>query len=259
MPTDSQTAPAAAPARPTGEAGGIVRTIIYALLIALVIRIVLFQPFTIPSGSMEPTVQPGDYVIVSKFSYGYSRFSMPFNLPLGEGRFLARQPKRGDVIVFRLPRNLHVDYIKRLIGLPGDHIQVKHGVVFINDKALPQQPVGQASTELGGFLAQADVYRETLPDGRTHLSYSVDPTQPPENTDVYIVPEGHYFFMGDNRDNSLDSRFPPENDGVGFVPFANIEGKAQIVLLSWSQGASLFKPWTWVMNLRPSRFFHYLY
>src|ERR1700749_1473709 len=108
MPTDSQTAPAAAPARPTGEAGGIVRTIVYALLIALAIRIVLFQPFTIPSGSMEPTVEPGDYVIVSKFSYGYSRFSMPFNLPLGDGRFLARQPRRGDVIVFKLPRDLHV-------------------------------------------------------------------------------------------------------------------------------------------------------
>jgi signal peptidase I len=259
MSTGSQTAQDAAPVRALGDMAGVGKTIVYALLIALVIRIALFQPFTIPTGSMEPTVRPGDYIIVSKFSYGFSRYSMPGHLPFGDGRFLARQPKRGDIIVFKLPRDLREDYVKRLIGLPGDHVQVRRGVLYINDKPAPQQPLGETFTDLGGFPTRADVYRETLPGGRTHISYSVDPTAPPENTEVYVVPEDHYFFMGDNRDNSLDSRFPPQSDGVGFVPFENLEGKAQIVLLSWNKGASLFKPWTWVSDLRPSRFFHYLY
>jgi signal peptidase I len=245
--------------RATNEMVEVGKTVLYALLIALVLRVLLFQPFTIPSASMEPTLLEGDYIIVSKYSYGFSKHSIPLSPPLFSGRILGRQPTRGDIIVFKLPRDNTTDYIKRLVGLPGDHIQVRHGTVFINDKPVGQMPEGQTTIDLGGFMTRADVIKETNPAGRSYLTYSVDPTQPPENTDVYVVPEGQYFMMGDNRDNSLDSRFPKENDGVGFVPFENLEGKAQIILLSWNKGAALFKPWTWVMDARPSRFFKYLY
>jgi signal peptidase I len=259
MSSATKTAPGAARPRTTNEMLEVGKTVFYALLIALVLRVLLFQPFTIPSASMEPNLVEGDYIIVSKYSYGFSKHSIPLSPPLFKGRIFERQPTRGDIIVFKLPRDPHVDYIKRLIGLPGDRIQVRHGVVFINDKPLAQMPQGQTTIDLGGFMTKADVMRETNPIGKSYLTYSVDPSQPAENTDVYVVPEEHYFFMGDNRDNSLDSRFPPDNDGVGFVPAENLEGKAQIILLSWSKGASLFKPWTWVMDARPSRFFKYLY
>jgi signal peptidase I len=258
MSSASKTAPGAG-SRATNEMVEVGKTVLYALLIALVLRVLLFQPFTIPSASMEPTLLEGDYIIVSKYSYGFSKHSIPLSPPIFHGRIFFRQPDRGDVIVFKLPRDTKMDYIKRLVGLPGDRIQVKHGTVFVNDKAIQQLPQGQTTIDLGGFTTRADVLRESLPSGRSYLTYQVDPSQPPENTQVYVVPEGYYFFMGDNRDNSLDSRFPQENDGVGFVPAENLEGKAQIILLSWKHGASLFKPWTWVMDARPSRFFHYLY
>ena len=259
MSSASKTAPHAARSRATNEMVEVAKTVLYALLIALLLRVLLFQPFTIPSASMEPTLLEGDYIIVSKYSYGFSKHSIPLSPPLFNGRILGREPARGDVIVFKLPRDNKTDYIKRLIGLPGDHIQVKHGTVYINDKPIGQMPQGQTTIDLGGFMTKADVIRETMPNARSYITYQVDPSQPAENTDVYVVPEGYYFFMGDNRDNSLDSRFPQENDGVGFVPAENLEGKAQIILLSWNKGASLFKPWTWVMDGRPSRFFHYLY
>jgi signal peptidase I len=260
MSSASKTAPRAARTRATNEMVEVGKTVFYALLIALVLRVLLFQPFTIPSASMEPTLLEGDYIIVSKYSYGFSRHSIPLSPPLFKGRLFFHAPTRGDVIVFKLPRDTKMDYIKRLIGLPGDRIQVKHGTVFVNDKPITQLPQGQTTIDLGGFMTKADVIRETQADSKkSYITYQVDPTQPAENTDVYVVPEGDYFFMGDNRDNSLDSRFPQENDGVGFVPAENLEGKAQIILLSWSKGASLFKPWTWVMDARPSRFFKYLY
>jgi signal peptidase I len=259
MSSASKTASHASPKGASSEMVEVGKTVLYALLIALVLRVLLFQPFTIPSASMEPTLLEGDYIIVSKYSYGFSRHSIPLSPPLFKGRIFASQPHRGDVIVFKLPRDNKTDYIKRLIGLPGDRVQVKHGVVFINDKPMVQTPKGQTTIDLGGFTTRADVLTETMPNGVKHPIYSVDPAQPPENTDVYVVPEGQYFFMGDNRDNSLDSRFPKENDGVGFVPFENLEGKAQIILLSWNKGAALFKPWTWVLDARPSRFLHYLY
>jgi signal peptidase I len=237
----------------------IAKTIVYALLIALVLRILLFQPFTIPSASMEPTLLAGDYIIVSKYSYGYSRHSIPFSPPIFHGRIFDRVPNRGDVIVFKLPRDGHTDYIKRLIGLPGDHIQVQHGVIFINGKPVPQQADGKV-TVTSPFGATADVqrFRETFSNGKTHVGYSMDPDAQLENTGVFIVPEKSYFMMGDNRDNSQDSRVPPEADGVGFVPEENLVGHAQIILLSWNDKASIFKPWTWILNARPSRFFRIL-
>jgi signal peptidase I len=255
----SSASKAPARSRAANEMVEVGKTVFYALLIALVLRVLLFQPFTIPSASMEPTLLTGDYIIVSKYSYGYSKHSIPLSPPIFKGRILARQPQRGDIIVFKTPQDNKTDYIKRLIGLPGDRIQVKKGLLFINNQAIAQMPEGQASIDVGGLTAQADIVREKLPIGKSHLSYLVDTTAPVENTDVIVVPEGNYFFMGDNRDNSLDSRYAPANGGVGFVPAENLEGKAQIILLSWREGASLLKPWTWVLDARPSRFFHYLY
>ncbi|WP_374570744.1 signal peptidase I [Phenylobacterium sp.] len=237
----------------------IVKTVVYALLIALFLRVVLFQPFTIPSASMEPTLLEGDYIIVSKYSYGWSHHSIPFSPPIFHGRIFERTPTRGDIIVFKLPRDGHTDYIKRLIGLPGDHIQVKGGVLFINDKAVPRTPMSPEMVDTGyGFSREVERFRETLPNGKTYVTYDFGPDGQEDDTGVYVVPEGHYFFMGDNRDNSLDSRVPPAEEGVGYVPAENLVGKAQIILLSWNKGVSVFKPWTWFTDARPGRFFNIL-
>ncbi len=237
----------------------IVKTVVYALLIALFLRVLFFQPFTIPSASMEPTLLEGDYIIVSKYSYGYSKNSIPFSPPLFKGRIFERQPTRGDVIVFKLPRDGHIDYIKRLVGLPGDRIQVIGGVLQINGRPVPRKPLTPVMMDSGyGFTRNVERYEETLPDGKKIITYDFGPDGDVDNTEVFVVPEGQYFFMGDNRDNSLDSRVAPEAGGVGFVPAENLVGKAQIIMLSWNKGASLFKPWTWVLDARPSRFFHSL-
>lgn len=237
-----------------GEMAEIATTILYALAIALFLRVLLFQPFTIPSASMEPNLLQGDYIIVSKYSYGYSRHSIPFSPPLFQGRILDRAPKRGDIIVFKLPRDGHTDYIKRLVGLPGDRIQVKAGVLYINDKAVPRVKVPDQGQLTAFGLPAPDMYRETMPEGRQYVTYDMGPGHDLDDTDVYVVPEGRYFFMGDNRDNSSDSRLPPEY-GVGFVPAENLVGKAQVILFSWNPQASLFKPWTWVLDARLDRFF----
>jgi signal peptidase I len=244
-----------------GEIVEIVKTVIYALAIALVLRVLLFQPFTIPSASMEPTLLEGDYIIVSKFAYGYSRHSIPFSPPLFQGRLFERSPERGDIVVFKLPRDGRTDYIKRLIGLPGDRIQVRGGQVYINGAALPREQLPPSTVETGydgyTFTREVERFLETLPNGRQFTTYDFGPDGEVDNTGVYVVPEGHYFFMGDNRDNSLDSRVPSAV-GVGFVPAENLVGRADIILLSWDRDASLFKPWTWVADARPSRFFNLL-
>ena len=240
--------------RPGLKAGGLelAKTLVFALLLALGLKTLLFQPFTIPSDSMEPALHNGDYMVVSKFDYGFSRFSLPLAPPLGEGRLLAREPRRGDVIVFKLPRDNATDYVKRLIGLPGDRIQVVQGVVRLNGRPLAQQPLGltRDPDNPGRIVARV---RETLPDGCSYLTFHEDADHDGENTDAYVVPEGQYFFMGDNRDNSADSRWPREV-GVGFVPAANLEGRARIVLASWKPGAAILKPWTWP-DLDWGRFF----
>jgi len=236
----------------------IVKTVVYALLIALVLRIFLFQPFTIPSASMEPNLLKGDYIIVSKYSYGYSKHSIPFSPPLFKGRIFFHAPKRGDIIVFKLPSDNKTDYIKRLIGLPGDRIQVTAGVVSINGKVLTRiyDGPGDPGTCWNGSTVQR--FRETNPINRTYITYDCGPRGDVDDTGVYVVPQGHYFFMGDNRDNSLDSRVAPEASGVGYVPAENLVGHARIILLSWNDKATLFKPWTWFLDARPSRFFNVL-
>ena len=259
----------------------IVKTVAYALGIALVLRVLLFQPFTIPSASMEPNLYQGDYIIVSKYSYGWSKHSIPFSPPLFDGRILGKAPTRGDIIVFKLPRDPNVDYIKRLIGLPGDKVQVRGGVVYINGKALERKELPSALVDTGYGTIRAGRFEETNPEGRKYATQDYGPDSDADNTGVYTVPAGCYFFMGDNRDNSLDSRFDPgvsafktgpgtckwdyANDqyigmqeGVGFVPAENLVGRAQLILLSWNADAHLFKPWTWFTDARPSRFFRVL-
>lgn len=228
------------------------KTVGGALLIALVLRVVVFQPYTIPSSSMEPGLVTGDYVVVSKWPYGLSRASIPFNPPLFKGRLWGRAPARGDVVVFRLPRDPDQAYIKRLIGLPGDRVQVVAGEVRVNGHALPRQVLGPGVDHDAPGRAVPRVV-ETAVNGKRYLTFGGSADGEGDNTGVYVVPEAMYFFMGDNRDHSLDSRWPMEV-GVGFVPAENLVGRAEAVVLSRREGASVLKPWTW-LNLDWGRFF----
>ena len=235
------------------EALEIARTVGLALLIALVLRIVLFQPFTIPSDSMEPNLLKGDYLVVSKSSYGWSRYSIPFAPPIIKDRIFERTPKRGDVVVFSQMRDgKSVDFVKRLIGLPGDRIQVTRGVVHINGEAVRQEWLG-LTTDPDNPARQVMKVRETL-GKKSWIVFVESPDLPAENTAEYVVPEGRYFMMGDNRDNSLDSRWP-EGFGMGFVRKDTLQGRVFGVLASWKGGAT-WNPWTWVSRLDPSRLFH---
>ena len=242
--------------RKSGGLGEVVRTVVFALLIAVGIRTIAFEPFNIPSGSMIPTLLIGDYLFVSKYSYGYSRYSLPFGLPLWSGRILAHEPKRGDVIVFKLPRDGKTDYIKRLIGVPGDRIQMKAGRLFINDEMVPRDKISDFTYSEGGYGGRAAQYLETLPGGVKHTIIELTDNGPLDTTGVYTVPPGEYFMMGDNRDNSLDSRVPPEQGGVGFVPFENLVGRAEFLFFSIDESASWWAPWTWPGAIRYGRLFH---
>jgi signal peptidase I len=238
----------------SGGLGETVSVIVQALILALIIRTFLFQPFSIPSGSMRPTLLEGDYLFVTKWSYGYSRHSLPFSPNIFSGRIFGSAPERGDVAVFKLPPNPSLDYIKRVIGLPGDRIQVRDGQLFINDQAVPREKVGQIDnpdiTEVSGPV---DVYRETLPNGVSYDTLDLTPNSIGDDTREFIVPEGHYFMMGDNRDNSTDSRF-----NVGFVPEENLVGRANIIFFSIAEGASPLEIWKWPTQMRPSRLFDFV-
>ncbi|MDO1559982.1 signal peptidase I [Brevundimonas sp. 2R-24] len=235
------------------------KTVFYALLIAMVLRTLFFQPFTIPSASMEPNLYEGDYIIVSKWSYGYSRHATPISIPGLHGRLFGGQPDRGDVVVFKLPSDNRTDYIKRVIGLPGDRIQMRDGRLYINDQPVEDTVVSRREVEsIFGYSQETLQVRETLPEGRSFMTQDYGAGGDLDDTGVYVVPEGHYFMMGDNRDNSLDSRVDLRSGGVDMVPAENLIGEAQIILFSWHPGASLFKPWTWLTKVRLSRFFHEL-
>jgi len=219
------------------------KTIGIALLIALLIRTFLFQPFNIPSGSMMGTLLVGDYLFVSKFTYGYSRFSFPFGIVPFEGRVMSRSPERGDVVVFKLPSDGRTDYIKRVVGLPGDRIQVTAGVLYINDEQVPRERVEDFAYRFNdGRVVYVPQYRETLPNGVQYLTLDSTPNGPEDNTGVYVVPEGHLFMMGDNRDNSADSREP---SAVGYVPVANVVGRAEVKFFSTDGSAALWEMWRW--------------
>jgi signal peptidase I len=235
----------------TGGLGETIKTIVYAVVIALVVRTVAFEPFNIPSGSMIPTLLVGDYLFVSKYSFGYSRYSLPLSPPLFDGRILAQTPQRGDVVVFKLPTDNSTDYIKRLIGLPGDHIQVIHGVLNINGKPVERRQI-EDFVERGSSLTRVIQYVETLPNGRPHpIIESLGDSGPADNTLEYVVPDGHYFMMGDNRDNSQDSRFL---DKVGYVPAENLVGRAEIIFFSTDGSAALWEVWKWPWAIRWNRF-----
>ena len=219
-----------------------VRPIALTLGLVLIAETALAQPFIVPSGSMEPTLLVGDEIAANKFAYGYSKFSSPVGLmPDFAGRILGRAPERGDIVVFRLPRDPSQTYVKRVIGLPGDRIQMIQGQLFINGKVVPRRAIGHAGTQSNGRPWSGTKYVETLPNGRTHEILKVSDLAPLNTTPEFVVPPDNYFMMGDNRDNSLDSRVSAAEGGVGFVPAENLVGRAQIVLFSinplgqWSQ------------------------
>ena len=241
-----------------------IKTIVYAGLIAVAVRTIAFEPFNIPSGSMIPTLLVGDYLFVSKYSYGYSKYSLPFSPPLFSGRIFGRLPNRGDVAVFKFPRDNSTDYIKRIIGLPGDRIQVKQGVLYVNGQPSERLSLGNYETDDGGIRKLVKRYEETLPNGVKHQILKetdgseasrrpgFDPAREfdANNTIEYIVPPDHVFAMGDNRDNSFDSRFM---NGVGFVPVENLVGRAEFLFFSVDGQYPIWQVWRWPFEIRWSR------
>ncbi len=230
------------------------KTIVYAVFIALIVRTVAFEPFNIPSGSMIPTLLVGDYLFVSKYSYGYSKHSLPLSLPLIPDRVLFSEPERGDVTVFKLPSDNKTDYIKRIIGLPGDKIQMKNGRLFINGEIVKRERIEDLiQTDGNGNLRRSVRYSETLPNGKVHtILEEWGDKGPLDNTGIYEVPAEHYFAMGDNRDNSQDSRVRPQ---VGFIPKVNLVGRAEVLFFSTNGGARIWEVWKWPVAMRFKRFF----
>ena len=233
-----------------GQLFEFVKTIFYAMLIAIVIRTLLFEPFNIPSGSMIPTLQVGDFLFVAKYSYGYSHFSLPLAPPLFSGRIFGSQPHRGDVAVFRYPRDTSEDYIKRIIGLPGDHVQMREGVLYVNGVEAVRTPIGPYVADDGGRKMETEEFSEALPGGPTHDILKATDEGDMNNTQEYLVPPDHVFAMGDNRDNSADSRFM---NGVGFVPVENLVGRAEIIFFSVDAQYPLWEFWEWPFEIRWSR------
>jgi signal peptidase I len=239
------------------ELWGTIVIIVEAILLALVVRTFLFQPFNIPSGSMEDTLLIGDYLFVSKYAYGYSRYSFPFDVPFS-GRIWAGEPERGDVVVFRPPNDTSTDFIKRVIGLPGDTIQMRNGQLFINDVAVPKERIDDyMEVQDDGRVVAVPRYRETLPNGVSYEVLDRIPNASVDNTRVFEVPPGHYFMMGDNRDASNDSRLD-----VGYVPAENLVGRAEIIFFSVNKDSqnepAIWEFWKKPWGIRFDRFFRWI-
>jgi len=246
------------PKRSSGTLVENIKTIVYAGLIAIGIRTVAFEPFNIPSGSMIPTLLVGDYLFVSKYSYGYSRYSMPFAPNLFSGRIFAAQPERGDVAVFKVPRDNSTDYIKRIVGLPGDRVQMKGGQLYLNGEPAPRKLLGDYLAQETNIRVQVRRFAETLPTamspgGRTHDIVKMTDTGGLNDTQEFKVPPDHVFAMGDNRDNSSDSRDP--TGGVGFIPIENLVGRAEFIFFSVDAQSPWWQVWNWPAQIRWSRLF----
>ena len=229
-----------------------IKTVIYAILIAVVIRTFLYEPFKIPSGSMYPSLYVGDFLFVSKYTYGYSKHSFPFSMPLFDGRVWSDEPQRGDVVVFKFPQDNKTDYIKRVIGLPGDKIKLENGRLYINGVLVEREPIDDfVLRDKYGNVERFRQYIETLPNGVKHNIIEVSDSEIYDDVPELTVPEGNYFMMGDNRDRSDDSRV-----NVGFVPFENLVGKARVLFFSYdSNGGPWYKLWNLPRQIRWSRMF----
>lgn len=249
--TEEESAP---PLNAREEWADFLKTAFIAVLLALLIRTFLFEPFNIPSSSMKPTLEIGDYLFVYKPAYGYSRHSFPFSLAPIAGRMMdeGRAPQRGDVVVFKLPSNTRIDYIKRIIGTPGDTIQVIDGEVYLNRKKLPREPVGLKKINEGSSTRVVHEYIQTLPEGAMFSIYEEADNKPLDNTEEFVVPPGHYFMMGDNRDNSQDSRVM---NMVGYVPVENFVGRASFIFFSTNGKANIGEVWKWPVTIRYNRLF----
>ena len=245
-------------AKPKAKGGGLgeaVKIALQALLLALVVRTFLFQPFNIPSESMKATLLLNDYLFASKYAYGYSRHSSPFGIHLFDGRFWSAPPKRSDVVVFKLPRDNSTDYIKRVIGMPGDKIQMIDGALYINGQPVKREKIADyVTTDEFGAKVNVPRWKETLPNGVSYETLDQDPNGFEDNTPIYEVPPDHYFMMGDNRDNSTDSRVPPPA-GVGYVPFENLVGRAEVIFFSVDKNAHAWEFWKWPWTIRWDRLF----
>ncbi len=258
VPADGGESVPEAPAVPADEADqsdswwDLLKILVYALIIALVERTFLFQPYNIPSGSMEDTLLVGDFLFVEKFSYGYSRYSLPWGRLLPPfDRVWAGEPKRGDVAVFALPSDPSTDFIKRIVGLPGDHVQMLGGVLFINDKPIPKVRVSDFVEDRNGYEHHIARYRETLPNGKSYFVLDAEANGPNDDTQVYSVPAGHYFMLGDNRDDSDDSR-----GIVGYVPADNLVGRAEFKFFSIDDDKTQWWTfWKWPWAIRYERMF----
>ncbi len=253
-----------------GWVADLLKILAFALVVSFGLRSFVIEPFNIPSESMLPTLMIGDYLFVSKYPYGYSRHSFFLSPPLFRGRVLASRPERGDIVVFKLPRDNRTDYIKRLIGLPGDRIQMIGGQLYINGSPVRRERVKdflvrvspynrcpaymQEHDSAGVAWCRYPQYRETLPNGVSYMTLDLDPQGPADDTRVFTVPEGHYFMMGDNRDNSADSR-RPRSIGVGYVPFENLVGRAEMIFFSTDGSARWWNPASWLRAVRWNRLF----
>ena len=258
---------------PRVRRGGVIRSLLTLAILAWALRSFIVAPFSIPSGSMLPTMAIGDYLFVSKWPYGFSRYSFPLQIPAFKGRVFGGLPDRGDVVIFKRPDAAGADWVKRVIGLPGDTVSVSGGIVFLNGRPIPRQSVGKlalsttpnspcraapgAIQELardnGNVTCRYPAYRETLPGGRSYLTFDQVPGGPGDDRATVTVPKDHLFLMGDNRDDSLDSRFSLSEGGIGLVPVDRLVGRAAFAFWSTDGSASYWKPWTWISALRFNR------